>query len=55
LPWSAPTNSGRYGFGYGTCVTPGIDGAKPFCCVYLLDVNESEPIVRPWKPPRKPM
>jgi hypothetical protein len=30
-------------------------GAKPFCCVYLLEVNESEPMVRPWNPPRKPM
>ena len=36
-------------------VTPGIEGKKPFCCVYLLEVNDSEPIVRPWKPPRKPM
>jgi hypothetical protein len=36
-------------------VTPGIVGKKPFCCVYLLEVNDSEPIVRPWKPPRKPM
>jgi hypothetical protein len=30
-------------------------GAKPDCWVYLLDVNDSEPMVRPWKPPRNPM
>jgi len=30
-------------------------GKKPFCCVYLLDVNDSEPMVLPWKPPRNPM
>ncbi len=36
-------------------MTPGMLGAKPACCVYLLDVNDSEPMVRPWKPPRKPM
>ena len=30
--------------GYGTCVTPGIVGKKPFCCVYLLEVNASEPM-----------
>jgi len=46
---------GRYGCGYGTWVTPGIVGAKRRCCVYLLEVKASEPIVRPWKPPRKPM
>ena len=30
-------------------------GKKPLCWVYLLEVKASEPIVRPWKPPRKPM
>ena len=30
-------------------------GKKPACCVYLLEVSDSEPIVRPWKLPRKAM
>ena len=34
---------------------PGMVGKKPACWVYLLDVIDSEPIVRPWKPPRKAM
>ena len=54
-PGLRPRTEGGTDSGYGTCVTPGIVGAKPFCCVYLLDVNASEPIVRPWKPPRNPM
>ena len=43
-PGRRPRTAAGTDSGYGTCVTPGIVGAKPFCCVYLLEVNASEPM-----------
>ena len=41
--------------GNGAWWTIGMSGPKPARCLIFELVSESEPIVRPWKPPSKAM
>src|SRR6476469_9663703 len=56
--WAAHASglpANRYGSGYGTWYTPGMNGPKPRRWIALLAVSANDPSERPWNAPRNAM